>query len=251
MANKKSSKTKPKQLPTALSNTPQPATPTDSAPALHHQQSSLSSAKTAPPPPNISIDFETFIDLADLDDIIRFCNAVASTQEGRNLKLLWDRAFEAGLDQGRTEEWRRGEDDRRQAYIRGKERGIEEAGDKVRDEKLSLYELGCEEGRIQEREEWTSMDHGPHCFAPIAIPSDASIQTDSESYIPATCDANVQACQPVANASAQTLTTVDYDSPMDPSSTDNLCSRATTASSETPLGTIWKHAFKAGQDDAS
>ena len=38
---------------------------------------------------------------------------------------------------------------------------------------------------------------------------------------------------------------------MDPSSTDNLCSHAATALSETPLGTVWKRAFKAGQDDAS
>ena len=50
-------------------------------------------------PPHV-IDFETFIELADLDDVLRFCDAVGSTYKGRNLKLLWDCAFEAGLDQG-------------------------------------------------------------------------------------------------------------------------------------------------------
>ena len=75
--------------------------------------------------PSTSIDFETFIELADLDDVLRFCNAVASTQ-GRNLKLLWDRAFEAGLNQGRTEE----RDLRDEAYLQGKAMGIKQADKK-------------------------------------------------------------------------------------------------------------------------
>ena len=35
--------------------------------------------ETTPPPLNNSIDFEVFITLADVDNIIRFCNAAAST----------------------------------------------------------------------------------------------------------------------------------------------------------------------------
>ena len=45
-------------------------------------------------PSSALIDFETFAELADLDDILRFCDAAASTRDGRNLKLLWDCAFE-------------------------------------------------------------------------------------------------------------------------------------------------------------
>jgi hypothetical protein len=73
---------------------PPSAQPTDSTPALH------------PPtlPPSTVIDFETFVELADLGDILQFCDIAASTCEGRNLKLFWDRAFEAGLNQGRSEE---------------------------------------------------------------------------------------------------------------------------------------------------
>jgi len=44
---------------------------------------------------------------------------------------------------------------------------------------------------------------------------------------------------------------VDYDLPIDPISIDNLCSCAATASSNTTLGAIWRHAFKAGQDNGS
>lgn len=71
-------------------------------------------------PPSTVIDFETFVELADLDDILQFCKAAASTREGRNLKLLWDRTFEAGLDQGRNEE----RDYRDEMYLRGKAQGM-------------------------------------------------------------------------------------------------------------------------------
>ena len=43
--------------------------------------------ETAPPPLNNSINFEVFITLADVDNIIQFCDATASTQ-GQNLKLF-------------------------------------------------------------------------------------------------------------------------------------------------------------------
>ena len=116
-------------------------------------------------------------------------------------------------------------------YFKGKAKGIEEAEAAARMADINYYHHGTEKGRTEERLEWTSTGHGPHCLAPIAMLTDEIIQTDPESSVTATCDANVQAGQPVANASAQTSTTVDYDSPMDPSSTDNLCSCAATASS--------------------
>ena len=71
-------------------------------------------------PPSTVIDFETFVELADLDDILQFCKAAASTREGRNLKLRWDRAFEAGLDQG----WNEERDYRDEMYLRGKVQGM-------------------------------------------------------------------------------------------------------------------------------
>jgi hypothetical protein len=97
-------------------------TPESIPPPSQSSQPTLAPPISSSPSPH-AIDFETFIDLADLDDIIRFCDAVTSTYEGRNLKLLWDRAFEAGLDQGQAEE----RDLRDKAYIQGKARGFKDA----------------------------------------------------------------------------------------------------------------------------
>ena len=79
---------------------------------------STSIHQTLTSPPSTSINFKTFVELANLNNIIQFCDVVASTQEGRNLKLLWDRAFEAGLNQGQTDEW----DFRDEMYCQGKPR---------------------------------------------------------------------------------------------------------------------------------
>src|SRR5882762_8372429 len=152
--------------------------PTDSTPI---PQSSTSPSST-------SIDFETFVELADLDDVLQFCDAVASTREGRNLKLLWDRAFEAGLDQGRNEE----RDLRDEMYLRGKAMGIKEAEEAANRTEIDLYSHGIEKGRTEERSEWASAGHGPHCLTPIAILSDQIVQTESEPTVTATCDASIQ-----------------------------------------------------------
>jgi hypothetical protein len=154
---------------------------------------STSIQQTSASPPSAFMDFETFVELANLDDIIRFCNTVASTQEGRNLKSLWDRAFEAGLDQGRTEE----RDFRDEMYCRGKAQGIKEAEEAASRAEIDLYYHGTEKGKTEERSEWTSAGHGPHCFAPTAVLSDEIIQTDSEpSITTVTCDANIQTPAP-------------------------------------------------------
>ena len=105
--------------------------------------------ETAPLPPNNSIDFETFITLTDVDNIIQLCDAAASTQEGRNLKLLWDRAFEAGLDQGWTE-WGSRDEERKESYFRGKAKGIEEVEAAARNADIDLYCCGAEKGRTEE-----------------------------------------------------------------------------------------------------
>jgi hypothetical protein len=155
-----------------------PTQPSDSVPVL------LSSAS----PASTSIDFETFIDLADLDDVIRFCDTVVSTYEGRNLKLLWDRAFEASLDQGRNEE----RDFWDEMYLQGKAQNIKEAEEAASNSEINFYRHGIEKGQMEERSEWTTLGHGLQCFSPIAILSDGSTQTDSEPSITATRDASIQ-----------------------------------------------------------
>lgn len=158
---------------------------------------------TSSPPPHV-IDFETFVELADLDDVIRFCNAVASTQEGRNLKLLWDRAFEAGLNQGRSEE----RDYRDEVYLQGKAQGIKQAEEAASQAEIDLYRHGVVKGGIEERLKWTSAGHGPHCLTPVAILSDASIQTNSEPSITATCDASTQVDQLINDVDETQLTDI-------------------------------------------
>ena len=144
--------------------------------------------QTSTPPPSTLIDFETFINLADLDDISLFFDTVASMQEGRNLKLLWDRAFKAGLDQGRTEE----RAFRDEMYLRGKAQGAKEAKEAASNVEIDFYRHGIEKGRVEERSEWTTLGHGLRCFSPIAVLSDESTQTDSEPSITAMCNAGVQ-----------------------------------------------------------
>ena len=125
---------------TSTAQTPNIVTPTtpsiDSTPVLH-----TSTSPTSP-----TIDFKAFIELADLDDVLRFCDAVTSTQEGRNLKLLWDRAFEAGLNQGRNEE--RGFRD--EMYLRGKAQGIREAEEAASRVEIDFYRHRIEKGRTEE-----------------------------------------------------------------------------------------------------
>jgi hypothetical protein len=47
------------------------------------------------------ITFSDFIELANLDDIKNFFTIAATTREGRNLEILWDRAYEEGRTTGR------------------------------------------------------------------------------------------------------------------------------------------------------
>jgi hypothetical protein len=174
-ARQRANKLKSTQTPEIV---PLPAQSTDSTSAPHPLA-----------PPSTVINFETFVELANLDDVLRFCDTAASlTREGRNLKLLWDRAFEAGLNQGRSEE----RDYRDEMYLQGKAQGIKQAEEAASQAEIDLYRHGIVKGGIDERSKWTSSGHGPHCLTPAAILSDASIQTDSEPSITATCDAGIQ-----------------------------------------------------------
>jgi len=154
---------------------------TDCTPALH----------SPAPLSSTSINFETFIEFADLDNILRFCDTVASTRDGRNLRLLWDRAFEAGRNQGQSEE----RNFRDEMYLQGKAQGIKEAEEAASNAEIDCYHHGIVKGRTEEQSEWISTGHGPHCFSPIAILTDQIIQTDSEPFATASCNASTQTCE--------------------------------------------------------
>jgi hypothetical protein len=132
-----------------------------------------------PAPPSITtVEFEALIKVCDLDDIQvpRFFDNVASTQERKNLKLLWDRAFEAGRKFGRNEDQVYRDEVARDKKAQGIKR-VEEAVSRA---KTEYYHHGVEKGRTEERSKWTSKNHGLRCFSPVAILSDQGSQTDPE-----------------------------------------------------------------------
>ena len=157
--------------------------------------------QTPTSPPSTSFDFKTFGELLSLDDILRFCDAAAaaSTNEGRNLKLLWDLAFDQGLSRGLTL--------RDEAYQRGQSESVKEAKEAASCAEIDLC-LATEKGRTDERSEWTSAGHGPHCISPTAVLSDKIIQTDLVPLITTTCDASVQSPDPLPLAVPPQVTTL-------------------------------------------
>ena len=50
-----------------------------------------------------AVDFRTFIQHAKLDDIEKFLTLVSTTQDGRNLALFWERAYDRGYVEGRED----------------------------------------------------------------------------------------------------------------------------------------------------
>ncbi|KIM43451.1 hypothetical protein M413DRAFT_443388 [Hebeloma cylindrosporum] len=233
------------------------------------QQHQQPSTEIAPLPQNNSIDFETFINLADLEDIVRFCDAVASTQEGKNLKLFWDRAFEGGLNQARME-WGSRDEERKEFYFRGKAKGIKEAEAAARSAEVDLFYHGVEKGRTEERLEWTSAGHGPHCLAPVCVLSDAAVQTDSESSTqtlpaapsqssnvdtstqtsPSFVDVDTQTPvpqDPPSSSPMPTLASSSYKPLTDSISIERLIGLARDSPQDSELGIVWQHALEEGR----
>jgi hypothetical protein len=182
-----------------LKSTTSPAQTPEITPPAVEPPNSTPVPQSPTPPPSAAIDFETFIELCDLEDIHRFFDAVASKPEGRNLKLIWDRAFETGLDQGRNEERVKQDSRDREMYLQGKEKGIKEAEKTAKRADFDRCFHEVARGRAIEQLEWTSKGHGPHCLYPVAILSDQIIQTDPEPPTPptpATCDISTQTLEP-------------------------------------------------------
>jgi hypothetical protein len=163
-----------------LKSTISPAQTPEITPPAVEPPNSTPVPQSPTPPSSAAIDFETFIESCDLEDIHRFFDAVASKPEGRNLKLIWDRAFETGLDQGRNEERVKQDSRDREMYLQGKEMGIKQAEKTAKRADFDHYSHGVQKGRAIEQLEWTSKNHGLRCFSPVAILSDQGSQTDPE-----------------------------------------------------------------------
>ena len=87
-------------------------------------------------------------------------------------------------------------------YLRGKAQGIKEA----EAAEIDVYRHGIEKVRTEEKSEWTSAGHGPHCLTSIAILSDQIVQTQSEPPTAMMCDASTQVDHSTDSANDMQLT---------------------------------------------
>src|SRR6266567_3661444 len=87
-----------------------------------------------PPTPTTRIAFREFIELANLESIKCFLDTAASSPEGKNLRLLWARAFKEGLTVGHR--------------LYGK------TEEKLNEAYNSGYGTGYDEGRRDEQGDW-------------------------------------------------------------------------------------------------
>jgi hypothetical protein len=118
------------------------------------------------------------IEIADLQTIKRFIATAASSPEGQNLKLLWARAYKAGLIAGYQVYYEKTEEKLKEAHNSGYELGFREGSSP----NTNLFQRGFNEGRHEELEEWIAEGHGQHCgYQPTITHDNSSIQTDPPS----------------------------------------------------------------------
>ncbi|PPQ87143.1 hypothetical protein CVT26_008731 [Gymnopilus dilepis] len=110
--------------------------------------------------PTTAIAFRDFIELATLSQVKLFLATAYLLPEGQNLTLLWDRAFDEGIEAGKEEYRRRGDNVWERGHDAGYKQGFEEGERSV----LNVYQLGQISGIKAEQEQWIKDGHGDHCF---------------------------------------------------------------------------------------
>ena len=133
--------------------------------------------------PSTSINFETFGELCDLNDILQFFDAAASTQVGRNLQLLWDCAFA----QGQSVQQDYGDE----MYLRGKDHGFREAEEAVRP---AAFEEGRLSGEANEKWLWEAAGHEINnlCCVGVKLPLTSEVGVQSETPHATTVSSSTQ-----------------------------------------------------------
>jgi hypothetical protein len=131
------------------------------------------------------VAFRQFIELADLSTIKIFITTAASSYEGENLKFLWGRAFKEGLIAGH------------QLYGKTEER--------LKEVQEESFQVGYNEGRRDEHEDWVLDGHGTHCGYQADIPIDdyGTLRTQSNptTYIENSTQTTPQTNTPTTTAS--------------------------------------------------
>jgi hypothetical protein len=135
--------------------------------------------------PEIPFDFDFFIRNADIIAVHDFLTAVSPTPEGRNLKLLWKRAYEEGRNQGIDEGLSKCSDD----YARGLKAGSEMATTYFDAGREQGMEEGEEHGQEVEHQVWLSSGHGVGQCTPtgeLRSFMSTALQTDNPVTTPTT-----------------------------------------------------------------
>ncbi|KIM38695.1 hypothetical protein M413DRAFT_12618 [Hebeloma cylindrosporum] len=189
-----------------------------------------------PPAPTIVIDFAVFVRRASLLDLEKFLELAATTREGRNLKLLWDRAFLSGMKTGIEEASKAVDYEKRLAFATGYNQGLKAPASKQCTERI-------EEALELERASWIEQGHGDNCFKLPISPStrEFAVQSDPICLSPMTpsltCEVAVQS-DPIhfpstASSSTQTSLTPPASS-MSAATLPNLSSQPPLIELEQP-----------------
>jgi hypothetical protein len=179
------------------------------------QQQQLPSASTptsptvaaiSDPSPSVTttisaVDFRTFIQHAKLEDIDKFLELASATQDGRNLALFWERAYDRGYTEGRgdvlREELDMATEQLENAWMRrGRDVGYEEGYKKGKEDCLRDLDVDAartaafEEGRIlgaaNEKWAWETVGHDLNNLNCARPKSPLTFEVGVQSEIPRT-----------------------------------------------------------------
>jgi hypothetical protein len=171
--------------------------------------SDSTSVPTSPP-----FDFDFFIRNASIIAIHDFLAAVSATADGRNLKLLWKRAYEEGRNHGLDEGMFKCSED----YARGLKVGSEMATTYFDTGREQGTEEGVEHGREMERQSWLSSGHDEGQCTPTSEPrsfTSTALQTDDPvttiSHLDASAQASEESEPPPSPSQSQKTSMVPLD----------------------------------------
>ena len=180
-----------------------------------------------PQPPISTVpatDFAFFLQHATSKDLERFLELAATTQGGRNLRLLWCRAFTEGVEQGTDKAKFATDLQLLNANLDGFQDGYESGCDSV-EEIIRQYEARIEKALYNEWSTWKG--HSDACFELPLSPStrDFAVQSDPFCLFPTTssltCEVATQS-DPISfplMASSSTQTPSTLPAFVDPAST--------------------------------
>lgn len=196
------------------------------APQPQQQQQPSSSSATSLPSPATTVnngpqppvpiiptfDFTFFLQHASSADLERFLELASTTQEGRNLRLLWRWAFAEGVEQGTDKANFATDLQLSNANLDGFQDGYEQGREEVAEEIIQGYEKRIEKALYDEWSTWKG--HGDNCFKLPISPStrEFAVQSDPICLPPATsaltCEVAIQSepihFPPTASSSTQT-----------------------------------------------